>query len=109
MSSLIYINQLISEATQGIESLCHASLAADEVDRSVLVAAVRSQVEIKNDHDFRRLPKECQDFLGSVERSSDRDLLAVITKTLRSVRLAAFTHIIGKDAVYEDQPLYTKS
>jgi hypothetical protein len=109
MCALNYIDQLISEATQGIESLCCASIAAVEVDRKVLVAAVRSQVEIHNDHDFRRLPKECQDFLDSVKMSSDRDLLAVITKTLRSVRFAAFTHIIGKDAVYEDQPLYPKS
>jgi hypothetical protein len=28
---------------------------------------------------------------------------------LRSIRFAAFTHIIGKDAVYVDRPLDVKS
>lgn len=105
MTTLTYIDQLVSESISGIEDLCRGSLAALEIDRDALAAAVRSQIEIKNERDFRRLPMACQDFLDSVERSSDRDLLSIVAKTLRSVRFAAFTYIIGKDAVYVDQPL----
>ena len=105
MTALIYIDQLISESIIGLESLCSGSLAAGEVDRNLLAIAVRSQVEIENDNDFERTPKACRNFLDSVEQSSDRDLLSIVTKTLRSIRFAAYTHIVGKDAVYVDRPL----
>ena len=105
MTTLTYIDQLVSESISGIEDLCRGSLAAGEIDRDALAAAVRSQIEIKNDRDFRRLPVPCQDFLDSVQRSSDGDLLSIVAKTLRSVRFAAFTFIIGKDAEYVDSPL----
>lgn len=103
-----YLDQLTKEGTSGLEGLCQGSLAAMEVGRELLEAAVRSQVEIKHDQDFRRLPEECQKFLDALKQSSDRDLAAVVTKALRSIRFAAFTHIVGKEAVYDDQPLDIK-
>jgi len=105
MTTMNYIDQLVSESISGLESLCSGSLAAIEIDRNLIAIAVRSQVEIKSDRDFSRVPQVCRDFLDVVEKSSDRDLLPVVAKILRSVRFAAFTHIIGKDAVYVDRPL----
>lgn len=103
MTTAAYINQLIVESIDGIEDLCRNSIVAKEIESDALAIAVRSQVEIKNDRDFRRLPMECQDFLDAVEQSSDRDMLAIVAKVLRNVRYAAFTYIIGKDAAYIDE------
>src|SRR5690606_29605625 len=105
MSTVPYIKQLVTEAIKGLEDLCRGSIAASEVDPELLRAAVNSQVEIRGEHDFQRVPEACRDFLRSVERSCDRDLLVVASKILRSVRLAAYTHIVGKDAEYVDQAL----
>ena len=109
MTGVKYIDQLVSESISGLESLCRGSLAAKEIDRDLIGVAVHSQIDIKSEHDFNRMPQACRNFIDAVEKSSDRDLLSVVTKTLRSVRFAAFTHIIGKDAVYVDRPLDVKS
>ena len=109
MENQPYIEQLLKESIEGLQDLCRGSLGANEGPPETLVAAVNSQVEVKGEHDFHRVPKACLDFLDALRESKDKDLGHVAAKILKSVRLAAYTHIVGKDAEYKDQPLIIDS
>ena len=100
-----YLDQIRREANEGLRDLCRGALGAGEISEPMIEAAVESQLEIRGKDDFKRFATDAESLVAALRNSSDHNLAHVAAKILKSLRLAAYTEIIGEDAVYVDQPI----